>query len=410
MISGSTLRHSTAGAIEARALGDLPTAFCIAGHHAGLPDRGNRTDTADSSTLLGRFKRTVGTQLDDYSAYRNEIHVPDARPASFGRDAAGAFFYIKMLFSCLVDADFLDTEAFVTRGQVKRGGYADLPDLWEMLRRKIEPWFDAKSDINQKRSKILKALIERGEEKRGLFTLTVPTGGGKTVSSMAFALRHALRNGLRRVVYVIPYTSIIEQTQDVFEDIFGPENIVAHYANVDYPTGEDRKEKDRPVLASENWDAPIILTTAVQFFESLYASRPSRCRKLHNLADSVIIFDEAQMLPVPYLRPCLAAVAQLVRRFGCSAVLCTATQPSLGPLLGELLPEFPPHELCPDVSDMYGFFQRVRYVREGKLTDAELARKLMSEEQVLCIVNSRRQAQDIFQPCCPKDLFICPRL
>ena len=396
-IKGDSIRvdHSTAGAVEALNAGDIFSAFCIAGHHGGLPDMGNkRLDTPEDPTFYGKIKRKGTGMLKDYSAFSGEVKVNDCKlPPQLLSDNYDCFFFIHMLFSCLTDADFLDTEKFMN-GDLGRGGYAEIQELWEMLKRHVEPWKNAKNELNEKRNSILQSCMDAGAKKPGLFSLTVPTGGGKTVSSMAFALRHAVKNGLERVIYVIPYTSIIEQTQSVFEDIFGEENVVVHYANVDYDNAENDEKKDRRALAAENWDAPIILTTAVQFFESLYASKTSRCRKLHNIANSVIIFDEAQMISVPYLKPCVAAIAELVKNYGCSAVLCTATQPSLNRLFMELMSK-EPTELCPDSAALYDYFRRVAYEYAGKLSDEELAERLGGEKQVLCVVNSRAQAQRI---------------
>ncbi len=301
-----------------------------------------------------------------------------------------------MLYSCLVDADYLNTEEFISRGSISRGGYAKLEKLLTLLDNHISSWWNAQNELDAKRTKILRACLDVASSERGLFSLTVPTGGGKTVSSMAFALNHAARHDMKRIIYVIPYTSIIEQTQSVFEEIFGKENVVAHYANVDYKTDEDDCLTNMRRLATENWDAPIILTTAVQFFESLYANRPSRCRKLHNIAASIIIFDEAQMLPPPYLMPCISAVSQLIKNYGCSAVLCTATQPSLGPLFKKYLPEYSIREICPQEYAKDEIFKRVSFINEGFLDNQELAGRLNAENQVLCIVNNRRHAQEIF--------------
>lgn len=396
-IRGSSERvdHSTAGATVAmEEYRNIPAAFCIAGHHSGLPDLGSkRSDTPDSSTFCGKMSRKVGQDIEDFEAFRSEVNVtaPPAIPQKFLADAQSQMFFIRMLYSCLVDADYLDTEAFMTYGQIKRGNEISLVQLQERLEEYIASWWDAQNGLNQKRCEILKTCIEVGGQGSGLFTLTVPTGGGKTVSSMALALRQALVNKLRRIIYVIPYTSIIEQTQAVFEKIFGKENVVAHYANVEYSTDETAGTELRsPYLATENWDAPIILARAVQFFESLYANRPTRCRKLHNIVNSVIIFDEAQMLPVPYLKP-----SQLVRNYGCSALLCTATQPALNPLFEEQLSQ-KPQEICTQVSELHTFFQRVLFRTVGKSSDEELAERLRNEMQVLCIVNSRKQAQSVF--------------
>lgn len=408
-IWGASIRvdHATAGAKEAFSTHrSVPAAFCIAGHHGGLPDGGNpRADTADDGTLFGKLARQAGREIPDYSAFHQEIAPMSAPPPPWCKDARSAAFFTRMLYSCLVDADFLDTERFMQDGGVLRGGYADLSTLNQRLQEKIAPWWAAATPLNQRRCDILRSLMDQGPSDRGLFSLTVPTGGGKTVASMAFALAHALAGGQRRVVYIIPYVSILEQTQSVFEGLFGAENVVAHCSTVTYTAADGEPQTDPRQLSAENWDAPIILTTAVQFFESLYANRSSRCRKLHNLADSVLIFDEAQMFPVPYLKPCLLAIAQLVEHYGCSAVLCTATQPALGPLLGELLPGAPIRELCPDWASQYRFFRRVQYRQEGLLSDDALAARLNAESQVLCIVNNRRQAQALFARLDPASRF-----
>lgn len=403
-LNGSPERvdHSTAGAFEAAKRGDVPAAFCVAGHHAGLPDGGTCGDSEDKPTLHGRLNRAKKGKIEDYSAFAGEVTVPDAKiPARFCETAARGFFFTRMLYSCLVDADFLDTERFMQNGQVERCGFPPLEDYREKLTSHTAPWLQGpKGELGEKRSEILRAAIGAGEREPGLFTFTAPTGSGKTISSLSFALAHAKANGLRRVVYIIPYCSIIEQTQAVFEEVFGAGSIVAHYADVEYETAENRAvgEQDKRYLAAENWDAPVILTTTVQFFESLFGNKPSRCRKLHNLADNVLVFDEAQMLPAPFLRPCVAAISELVKNYGCSAVLCTATQPALGKLFAEKenLSGMDAIELCPRREELYEQFRRVRYETVGKLSDAELASRLSELTQVLCIVNRRDQAQALF--------------
>lgn len=398
--SNVSVDHSTAGAqVAFFELKNVPAAFCIAGHHSGLPDLGNRKfDTADSPTFFGKMARKVGSDIEEYGEYRSEVRYADApTPPWLPVDAQSQFFFVRMLYSCLVDADFLDTEAFMRNGTILRGNKSTMEDLCKLLDTYTAGWWDAKTPLNHKRCAILKTLLEAGEQDKGLFSLTVPTGGGKTVSSMGFALRHAVKNRLRRVIYIIPYTSIIEQTQQVFETIFGEENVVAHYSGVEYNTDENGIIADKRYLSAENWDAPIIITTAVQFFESLYANRSSRCRKLHNIANSVLIFDEAQMLPVPCLEPCVSAIAQLVKNYDCTAVLCTATQPALNPLFQKHLGDIPIVELCPDAAEMHDFFRRVRYEKLGVLSNEALAQRLNSEPQVLCVVNSRKQAQSIYK-------------
>lgn len=202
---------------------------------------------------------------------------------------------------------------------------------------------------------------------------------------------------MKRVIYVVPYTSIIEQNADVFREILGDGNVLEHHSGVQFELSDGASpEEVRRALAAENWDMPVIVTTAVQFFESIYANRSSKCRKLHNLADSVIIFDEAQMLPLCHLRPCVAAMASLAEQFRSTLVLCTATQPSLGDLLHTYAPSCPITELCPQTAEGYDSFRRVTFRQEGILEDDALAERLSEHRQVLCIVNSRKAAQSIF--------------
>lgn len=390
--------HSTAGAQEALRRGLAPAAYAIAGHHAGLPDGGSRTDTADDATLVGRSKK----QVPDYSAWRQEVTLPKVSlPPFLNRDGFTDSFFTRMLYSCLVDADFLDTETFM-QGAKPRGSTVSLSVLLDRLSAKTDSWLEAKSanELNRLRNEILRTCIDHGAQwPRGLYTLTVPTGGGKTTASLAFALHHAAAQGMNRVIYVIPYTSIIDQTVDVFRGILGEEAVLAHYGEATFrqKAPEDlTSEEYRQLLASENWDAPLVVTTAVQFFESLYANRSSRCRKLHNLAGSVIIFDEAQTLPIPYLRPCCAAIAQLVEHYGATAVLCTATQPALGLLFGELAPKLKLKEICPGGEALYLALRRNHVEDLGSLSLEALTHRLGEHRQVLCVVNRRKTAQQLY--------------
>lgn len=382
--------HSTAGALLMFDKRNVPAAMCIAGHHAGLADLGTKNDLTD--TFMGRINKAKKEGLEDCGAWQTEL--PDTIPqGGENRVSLGNYFYTKMLFSALTDADWLDTEAYFLNQPLSLKTIA-IGDLLKKLNMHIAPWWNAESDINLRRCKILKSAIEHGNDSPGLFSMTVPTGGGKTVSSMAFALNHALKHELRRIIYVIPYCSILEQTQSIFESIFGKENITAHYSGAEFSARED--QEDTRVFSTENWEAPIILTTAVQFFESIYSNKPGKNRKLHHIAKSVIVFDEAQMLPIPFLRPCLAAICELVKNYGCSAVLCTATQPAVEGLLREYAPDSPVRELCPEPEQMYQAFRRVSYIDDGELSDEELAERLRERRQVLCVVNSRRQAQALY--------------
>lgn len=233
-----------------------------------------------------------------------------------------------MIYSCLVDADFLDTEYFMKNGQVERDSGNSMNVLLKRLEKHISGWLpnNELNTVNGRRTEILKYCLKNGEKGRGLFRLTVPTGGGKTIDSLAFALRHAVKHHMSRIIYVIPYTSIIEQNAEVFREILGEGNVLEHHSNVNFESSEELKPMQ---LASENWDKPVIVTTNVQFFESLFASKSSKCRKIHNIANSVIIFDEAQMLPNDYLKPCISMMEELLNHYRTSIVLCTATQPAL---------------------------------------------------------------------------------
>lgn len=402
--------HSTAGAQEIAKLRQgaaAPLAFCIAGHHAGIPNRGERADPEGAATLLGRLKRKG---LPDYRAYRTENDAPAAVPSAlYAQVAAEAFpamLYTRMLFSCLVDADFLDTEDFMAAGKAGREGFASLDTLLERLQKSLEENFlkpktekekqKRQLPINEKRSALLAQSIAAGKEAKGnLYRMTIPTGGGKTISSLAFALHYArhAKKKRKRIIYVIPYTSIIEQNAAVFRDLLGPDSVVEHHQNVDYDDVQDM-DMNRKRLATENWDAPVIVTTNVQFFESLFSNRPSKCRKLHNLAESIVIFDEAQMIPLDYLRPSLAAIEALVRHYACTAVLCTATQPPLGQFFSA---DMQPIEICPALMENADFFWRTTIrLREEAMTEERLAAELAAQERVLCIVNVKKTAQRIF--------------
>ncbi|MDY3013971.1 MAG: CRISPR-associated helicase Cas3' [Evtepia sp.] len=400
LLGGARVDHSTAGTVECFRRRQMFAAFAVAGHHGGLPNGGNRLDGAEQATFWGRIKRGERGMLEPYDRWVREVALPQAGVPDFVMKKSGLelMFFTRMLYSCLVDADFLDTEAFM-EGQRREACTVSIDDLWERLQSYISGWFPPKGELNCRRCEILERCMREGEgQLPGLFSLTVPTGGGKTVASLAFALAHAKKHGLRRVIYVIPYTSIIEQTAEVFRSILGTENVLDHHSNRLYDLeGEASPETVRLAKATENWDMPVIVTTAVQFFESLYACRSSQCRKLHHIAGSVVIFDEAQMMPIPYLRPCVWAISQLVKNYGVSAVLCTATQPALKPRFQEFLPSVPVREICLPETCQWEVFRRTIFRKEGHLTWEALAKRLNAHHQVLCIVNTRKAAQAVYE-------------
>ena len=395
---GHIVDHATAGAWECAKQDAFWAAACVAGHHGGLPDFGNPViDTQDNPTLFGRLRKAASGGIPEYEM---PLLLPHTKaPHGYGTDCLTDSFFIRMLYSCLVDADYLDTEQFMTDGMTERGTCDPLPMLLDKLEQTIadKGWDVPGNALCRRRNEIRNACMSSGKSEKGLFTLTVPTGGGKTVSSMAFALSHAVKHGMDRIIYVIPYTSIIEQTAEVFREIFGENNVLEHHFNAVYEVGENGDlTQYRLAKATENWDAPIIVTTAVQFFESVYSNRPSKCRKLHSIANSVVIFDEAQMLPTEHLRPCVAAIAKLVKHFGVSAVLCTATQPVLADLIHQYAPGAVLTELCPDVTALFTQLRRVAFSNVGVLDADALAGKLSALPQVLCIVNSRKAAQTVY--------------
>lgn len=413
--------HSSAGARVALdaypdPLGKILAAI-IAAHHAGL---------ADGADLVRRMEAFKGRVPAGWEAHSGPPPPGAAlRPTSpFKQDGRNKgfsqSFLFRMLFSCLVDADFLETERFYAdaRGErVLRGGHPDLT----LLRDRLRIFMSRKragakaTALNALRGKIVDHAIAKAALPPGLFTLTVPTGGGKTLASLSFALEHAVHHGMRRVIYVIPFTSIIEQTAEVFRDALATQDdVLEHHASFDWDRAEGARSSDdegtdgllKLRRAVENWDVPIVVTTAVQFFESLFANRPSRCRKLHNIAGSVVILDEAQTIPVDLLLPSMAALDELARNYGASIVLCTATQPALRGMdfalfdrrkqpIGFEVDEG--RELAPEPKRLYTALKRVAVERRPDPTpDDTIAARFREQPQMLCIVNSRRHARDLF--------------
>jgi CRISPR-associated endonuclease/helicase Cas3 len=414
----SGVDHSTAGAQQVLQLGlsgrdkgmaEL-IAYAIAGHHAGLPDMSGET-----GGLIDRLKKAVAP-LDPIWRRELEIDPANLAPRSFKPIAKIGGFQLallgRMIFSCLVDADFLDTEAFYASmdgRQIDRTWPVLSDEIGRMIARFNEHMSDkrrtgADTMLNLLRDDILAHVRQKAELPRGVFTLNVPTGGGKTLASLAFALDHASRWKMERIVYAIPFTSIIDQTASIFRDILGEDAILEHHSSIEPATaGKEERFRDRGPdaklrLAMENWQAPVIVTTNVQLFESLFANRTSRCRKLHNLANAVIILDEAQTIPLHVLRPCVAALDELARNYGCSIVLCTATQPALReprfPGGFEIGPE---RELAPDPARLHRNLKRTTERLAGIMTDDDLVAELSKTEQALTIVNSRRHALTLYQ-------------
>jgi CRISPR-associated endonuclease/helicase Cas3 len=402
--SGKT-PHSTAGALLAcdrfgkkgRVL-----AYLIASHHAGLYDWTDglaaRLEDPDSRQELEESLAASPPA----SVLGHETFQPDLRSIPGG--SPGFSLWVRMLFSALVDADFLDTERFMSPGLFEqRNQWPSLAQLTAAFEIHMTSLAKNAPDtsVNRLRSEVLAQCRSKAALRPGHFSLTVPTGGGKTLSSMAFALQHAKLHNKRRIIYVIPYTSIIEQTADVFRGIFG-DAIVEHHSNAE-TTPENENSVSR--LACENWDAPIIVTTNVQFFESLFAARPSRCRKLHNIVDSIVVLDEAQLLPPGFLQPILDVINLLAKHYGVTVVLSTATQPALTTreyfdTRQNLNGLENVREIIDDPDKLYSALERVR-VRLPAAWDSttewsKLAGSLSRHPSVLAIVNRRQDARELW--------------
>ena len=410
--------HSTAGAKTAHLLAAEQQnpysslayhllSYVIAGHHGGLPNRGHanasglyqRLQNSDPG-LYAAWKTEITPQFPDLSEFFTaQTFIPkDLSKLSKNELALSIFLYTHFLYSCLVDAD--RTDAAQWDGYITEGTYPSLEEYDAKLDARTAE-FSVNSDLDKIRNGILTSCRNAAETEPGIFTLNVPTGGGKTLASLSFALKHALKNHQSRIIYTIPFTSIIEQNAKVYADIFGRNNVVEHHSNFVLPTGTT-VEPDSPEgenknlsLAAANWNAPLILTTNVQFFESLFTSHPSRSRKVHNIANSVIILDEVQALPNEFLRPCMYALSELVKNYHCTVVLCTATQPDF--VENNIFPNGTSvKDIVPNYQELAEKMKRAKAHNLGYKTIDAVASCLKSEKQVLCIVNTKKHAKDLY--------------
>lgn len=414
--------HATFGAKRAAFLyNKVPTAgvggtlmaFAIAGHHGGMPD-GLLSDRGPS------LKARLAAEPDELQGFgglvrRREIVLPDA--ASLERlpwsDKSAVFqdvqtfqrygrfstvLFARMIFSALVDADYLDTEEYVQPEIAGERGhrYASIGELLAMLERHMASLESVApgTPVNRARASILEDSRTAAQLSPGIFTMTTPTGGGKTLASMMFALRHAVLHGMDRVIVAIPFTSIVEQTASVLKEIFGRENVLEHHSGYDFEA-DSGKTALRERLAVQNWDAPIIVTTNVQLLESLYANRPGKCRKLHNVARSVIVLDEAQTIPDELLMPSIAALEDLALDYGCSVVMCTATQPAVDDLwpFGSRPRPIVRHTEGFDTA----FAARAEFVVRGGVIEDDLVEELAGVRQALCVVGTKAKARRLYE-------------
>ncbi len=401
--------HSTAGAIHAGNLFGREgrvLAYLIAGHHAGLSDwdseNSNLSYRLAQSDGLSEYKESMAEQ-PPAEILALDANKPDLKKIPGGKN--GFALWVRMLFSCLIDADRLDTEAYTDEGKaLERGKWPSIQTLHEQFTSFIDEKTNqaVPSKVNKIRASVLNDCKIKAIDSPGLFSLTVPTGGGKTLSSLAFALMHARHHEKRRIIYVIPYTSIIEQTVDVFRSIFG-DAVVEHHSNAE---ADSNKDNAKSHLATENWDAPIIVTTNVQFFESLFAARTSRCRKLHNIVNSVVVLDEAQLLPPEFLQPILDVLNLLTAHYGVTVVLSTATQPAFSTknyfdAQNNIRGLNNVREIISDPDYLYESLNRVEVElpkdwNQGKSFD-ELSQEIAQHESVLAIVSRRKDARELWE-------------
>lgn len=384
------------------------TAFAVAGHHAGLHDLGDLQELVRSPKLCPRE-----TASELLALLMREIEIEGEEspeglagppgPPAWVRDALATDFYVRLLFACVVDADRLDTATWPARPAPDKLLQAERLLASVLAERHRKNIANPDSPLKALRNRVFDASLARASRPQGFFSLTVPTGGGKTLASMAFALAHAKAHGLRRVIVVIPYLSIIEQNAAEYRRILGEDVVLENHSGVRPAEDRSEEENSRLELVSENWDAPVIVTTSVQFLESLFAASPSRCRKLHRIPRSVVIFDEVQTLPMHLLAPSFSVFRELRENYGVSFVFCSATQPAFR--RGGSLPTdfFAPDELleiAPDPPELFQQLRRVDYhLPPGRevLDWPTLAERLAARPQVLCVVNLTRHAKELWE-------------
>lgn len=379
----------------------LGSVLTVAGHHAGLHDLCEASANASKPTHVLALPELIRRLESEIGPLPHPPGIPKFIESSPKPEVA-ADLYVRMLFACLVDADRLDTEYWP-----KPPPKDSLLDAEELLRRvdterEKKSQRNANSPLSALRNKIYDACVDAAPQSQGFFSLTVPTGGGKTLSSMAFAIAHSRAHALRRVIVVIPYLSIIEQNAAEYKRILGATVVLENHSNATSRPDANEDEKNRLELVSENWDAPVIVTTSVQFIESLFASKPSKCRKLHRIARSVVIFDEVQTLPHHLLQPVFSVFRELVRSYGVSFVFSSATQPAFR--RSSALPDgFAPEELrelAPAPADLFRQLRRVNYrlPKQGETLDwPQLAAQLAAQPQALCVVNLTRHAKELWE-------------
>ena len=409
------VEHSICGAkLIAEQYGQTPAAllleYCIAGHHTGLPDGGSPGDTSDMSTLQGRLKR----ETENFSDCRQELDIPALQQNSFlqllqrnlQKDAHRAneqlvdkfAFFVRYAFSCLVDADSIDTAKFCGDDPCAYPLHANFKACLRRVDEHLQS-LPSETELQKARRDLQRQAFERIQENAEIYLMNMPTGSGKTLCSVKCALERAIAGNKKRIIYVIPYNSIIDQTAEVFAEIFGEDaEILRHQSTFSAEDiGADDEFLHGVKFAGENWDCPFIITTAVQFFESLFSCRRKKLRKVHNMQDSVLVFDEAHLMPPSYLQPCLQAVGFITKYLNSEAIFLTATMPDFPALLEKYVMENNcVYNLIPD-THLFSVFQKCRYVNLGEISTASLLERSRACPSSLIIVNTRRAARELYR-------------
>ena len=398
------IEHRSAGAALAHKHGGDLLAFTVAGHHAGLPDSGNLrnilAEKAADQHVADALNAARGEGLlDDLPRNLSVLLAEHLRATSGDVRKRRAELFVRMLFSALVDGDFLDTEAHISpeKSGLRHGENSSLAELWQRFENNHAALMNDAGPtlVNRARREMFEACVAAADDARGVFSLSMPTGAGKTRAGMAFALKHALRYGIERVIVAMPYTSIIDQNAKVYREIFGNDAVLEHHSAIKVPeTSED--ETSRMNLAAQNWDAPIVVTTTVQLFESLFHNRSSHCRKLHNVARSVLILDEVQTLPVELLAPIVDVLQDLVDHYAVTVVLCTATQPAFGGNTPYLRGLRCVREIIARPEHYFDSLKRVSFTMpKTPWTWSRVAEQMTKYRRCLAVVNTRRDAMKL---------------
>lgn len=403
------VEHSTCGALVADKIYPGPMGlmmeYCIAGHHSGIPDGGFKNDSFDKPTLYGRMRK----KFDDFSVYQKELNISQIEQSHFleflSQDCDGNVnklidkfaFFTRYVFSCLTDADSLDTAKAC-------GTYFDRhlkTDFEKCLRKVIKNFssFSCQTQLQKNRSVLQKQVFDKENIDSEIYLMNMPTGSGKTLCSVKFALERAIKKKKERIIYIIPYNSIIDQTADIFNQLFGSDaEILRHQSTYCYDD-EDFDEDYRKVIkaASENWDAEFIITTAVQFFESIYSNKRSKLRKLHNMANSVLVFDEAHMMPQKYLQPCLQAISYITKYMNSEAIFLTATMPNFPKLIEKYALHNSKIVNLVDNTSLFESFYKCQYHFLENMDEDTILEKASLYPSSLVIVNTRTTAARLYK-------------